>query len=317
MEFKPMDHKPVKPVIIPPYLSPGDTIGIVCPAGYMPQEKAQACINTLQQWGFQVKIGKTLGGSSGNYFSGTDAERLEDLQDMLDDESVKAVLCGRGGYGLGRIVDSIRFKKFRKHPKWIIGYSDVTVLLAHIYSNYRIAGLHSPMAAAFNDGGAENEYVQSIKHALQGDPALYTCNGHEYNKPGAVDAPLVGGNLSLLAHISGTASDFNTKGKILFLEDVGEYLYNIDRMLWHLKRTGKLDKLAGLIIGGFTDIKDTERPFGKPVYDLINELVKDYDYPICFNFPVSHGNENFALKIGVTYRLMVNGHMVQLKESGQ
>ncbi|HEX2683283.1 MAG TPA: LD-carboxypeptidase, partial [Ferruginibacter sp.] len=163
--------------IIPPYLEPGDTIGIVCPAGYMPLERAQTCIDTLKLWGFNVKIGNTLGGSSQNYFSGTDEERLQDLQQMLDDDSIKAVLCGRGGYGMGRIVDDISFKKFKKHPKWIIGYSDVTILLAHIYSEYKIAGLHSPMAGAFNDG-ADSEYILSLRHLLTGGQANYTCAPH-------------------------------------------------------------------------------------------------------------------------------------------
>lgn len=301
-------------ITIPPYLNPGDTIGIVCPAGYMAMEKAQTCIHTLQAWGFKVKIGKTLGSNSPNYFSGTDEERLHDFQQMLDDDSVKAILCGRGGYGAGRIIDDVSFKKFKKNPKWIIGYSDVTVFLSHIYSKYKIAGLHSPMAAAFNDGGANNPYVLSTKHLLTGGTANYSCNVHPYNQTGEAEGALVGGNLSLLVHLSGTASDIKTKGKILFVEDVSEYVYNIDRMFWHLKRTGKLDKLAGLIIGLFTDMKDTERPFGKPVYDVIKEITKEYDYPVCFGFPVSHSDENYALKTGVPHRLVVTNDKVQLKE---
>lgn len=301
-------------MIIPTYLKPGDTIGIVCPAGYMPFEKAQTCIDTLKAWGFNVKTGSTLGGSSDNYFSGTDEERLNDFQQMLDDDEVQAVLCGRGGYGLGRIVERIDFKKFLKHPKWIIGYSDVTVLLSHIWSNYKIAGLHSPMAAAFNEGGAETPYVRSLYQLLTGEEAHYACNTHPYNKTGSAEGRLVGGNLSLLVHLTGTSSEMKTKGKILFLEDVGEYLYNIDRMFWHLKRNGKLEKLAGLIIGGFTDCKDTDRPYGKPAYDIIYELVKEYDYPICFGFPVSHSTENYALKTGVEHRLIVADDEVTLKE---
>jgi muramoyltetrapeptide carboxypeptidase len=301
-------------ITIPPYLNPGDAIGIVCPAGYMAAEKAQTCIDTLRCWGFEVKIGKTLGSNSDNYFSGTDDERLEDLQQMLDDDSIKAVLCGRGGYGAGRIIDRVNFKKFRKHPKWIIGYSDVTVFLSHIYTNYKIAGLHSPMAAAFNNGGANNEYVLSMRHLLTGGAANYSCNVHEYNQPGEAEGTLVGGNLSLLVHLSGTRSDIKTKGRILFVEDVAEYVYSIDRMFWHLKRTGKLDKLAGLVIGHFSDVKDTERPFGKHVYDVIKEVTQEYDYPVCFGFPVSHTDENYALKTGVPHRLIVSNDKVQLKE---
>ena len=301
-------------ITIPPYLNPGDAIGIVCPAGYMAAEKAQTCIDTLRSWGFEVKVGKTLGSNSDNYFSGTDDERLQDLQQMLDDDSIKAVLCGRGGYGAGRIIDSINFKKFKKHPKWIVGYSDVTVFLSHIYANYKIAGLHSPMAAAFNNGGADNEYVLSLKHLLTGGTANYSCNVHEYNQPGKAEGTLVGGNLSLLAHLSGTKSDIKTRGRILFVEDVGEYLYNIDRMFWQLKRTGKLERLAGLVIGHFSDIKDTEPPFGKQVYDVIKEITAEYDYPVCFGFPVSHTDENYALKTGVPHRLIVSNDKVQLKE---
>ncbi len=301
-------------ITIPPYLKPGDTIGIICPAGYMPIEKVQTCINTLQSWGFQTRTGNTPGGDSDNYFSGTDDERLDDLQQMLDDDSIQAVLCARGGYGLGRIIDRINFKKFKKHPKWLIGFSDVTIILSHIYSKYKIAGLHSPMAGAFNNGNPENEYLLSLKNLLTGGKANYDCTPHAYNATGRAEGPLVGGNLSLLVHLSGTSSDIKTKDKILFLEDVGEYLYNIDRMFWHLKRTGKLDKLAGLIIGGFTDIKDTERPFGKPVYDIIHDITKEYDYPVCFGFPVSHDNENYALKTGVPHRLIITNNKVQLKE---
>lgn len=299
---------------IPPYLKPGDTIGIVCPAGYMPLEKAQTCIDTLQQWGYKTKTGKTLGGDSDNYFSGTDDERLRDFQQMLDDDSVHAILCGRGGYGIGRIIERIDFKKFTRQPKWLIGFSDVTVFHAHIYSNYKIATIHSPMAAAFNDGGGESKYVHSLKSVLEGKKIRYHCDNHEFNKRGEAVGELVGGNLALLAHILGTSSDFKTRGRILFLEDVGEYLYNVDRMMYQLKRNGKLKKLAGLIIGGFSDMKDTERPFGEDVYKIIHEVVKDADYPVCFNFPVSHEKENYALKVGVGYKLKVGKNKVDLEE---
>jgi len=299
-------------VKLPPYLDRGDTIGIVCPAGYMAFEKAERCIQILQSWGFKVKIGNTLGGNSTNYFSGTDEERLADFQGMLDDEEVKAILCARGGYGIGRIIDQIRFKKFRKHPKWIIGYSDVTVLHAHIYSNYRISSLHAPMAAAFNDG--ENEYVQSIKLALTGSLARYETRPHHFNKIGKAKGELIGGNLALLAHLSGTSSDFKTKNRILFIEDIGEYLYNIDRMLYQLKRNGKFNKLAGLIIGGFSDGKDTERPFGITTDEIIQDVISDFEFPVAFGFPVSHERENYALKIGVKYTLDIDSETVTLKE---
>jgi muramoyltetrapeptide carboxypeptidase len=299
---------------IPPYLQKGDTIGIVCPAGYMTAEKVQTCINTLQEWGYQVKVGKTVGGESQTYFSGTDEERLNDFQQMLDDDEVKAVLCGRGGYGTGRIIDGIDFKKFSKQPKWIIGYSDITVLHSHIYSNYYISSLHAPMAGAFNNEGYKNEYVTSLKNALEGKKIKYSIPVHEFNKKGEAIGELIGGNLALLAHLVGTDSDIKTRGRILFIEDVGEYSYNVDRMLHQLKRSGKLSKLAGLIIGGFTDMKDTERPFGQTVYEIIRDIIQEYDYPVCFDFPVSHSDKNYALKVGVGYKLKVGKSKVTLEE---
>ena len=298
---------------IPHYLQKGDTIGIVAPAGYMPVEKMQSCIETLDSWGYTVKMGTTTHSLSPNYFSGTDKERLDDLQQMLDDREVRAILCARGGYGVSRIIDQLDFKKFRKHPKWIIGFSDITVLHAHIYSNYKIPTLHAPMAAAFNEGEANNPYLKSLRNALEGFSSHYECPAHEMNRQGKTKGVLVGGNLALLTHLIGTASDITTKNKILFLEDVGEYLYNIDRMMLQMRRNGKLKKLAGLIIGGFTDNKDTERPFGKTVYDIIYDHIKEYDYPVCFNFPVSHDKENYALKVGMNYRLNVGAEGGELE----
>ena len=299
---------------IPPYLKKGDTIGITCPAGYMAAEKAQICITTLQSWGYQVMVGKTLGSASTNYFSGTDEERKNELQTMLDDKSITAILCGRGGYGVGRIIDALDFTKFKKNPKWIIGFSDITVLHSHIYSNLKIATLHAPMAAAFNDGENKNEFIQSLQKTLAGKKANYKCAAHLFNKKGTVIGELVGGNLSLLVHLTGTTSDIDTKNKILFIEDIGEQIYSIDRMLHQLKRSGKLNKLAGLIIGGFTDMKDTDRPFGKTVYEVINDLIVEYNYPVCYNFPVSHSKENYALKVGGKYQLIISNKQVKLTE---
>lgn len=301
-------------ITLPPYLKKGDTIGIVCPAGYMAFEKAKTCIETLGNWGYKVKTGKTMDSSSENYFSGTDEERLKDLQEMLDDDDVKAILFGRGGYGTGRIIDRLRFKQFRKNPKWLIGYSDITILHSHIYSNYYISTLHSPMAAAFNDGGYNNGYVLSLRDALQGKKTSYTTPVNEFNRVGDEEGELVGGNLAILAHLTGTGSDIKTKERILFIEDVGEQLYNIDRMMHQLKRAGKLEKLNGLIFGIFTGVKDTERPFGTPLHEMLWNIVKDYDYPVCFDFPVSHSEKNYALKVGVRHRLKVSGKKVTLEE---
>lgn len=300
---------------IPPYLEKGDTIGITCPAGYMAKEKAQTCINTLQQWGFGVMVGKTLGSSSNNYFSGTDEERLFELQAMLDSDEIDAILCGRGGYGVSRIIDKIDFTRFKKNPKWIIGYSDITVLHCHINRNFNIATLHSPMAAAFNDGVKGNEFIGSLYKAITGKKAKYRSGVYPFNKKGTAEGELVGGNLALLVNMTGTPSEINTKNKILFIEDIAEYIYSTDRMMVQLKRSGKLDNLAGLVIGNFTDTKDTERPFGKTVYQAIHDVIKDYDYPVCFNFPVGHAKENYALKVGVNYQLSVTGKSVSLSEN--
>ncbi len=300
-------------ITIPPYLKKDDTIGILCPAGFMPYEKAQTAINILQEWGYKIKTGSTLGNQF-NYFSGTDEQRLNDLQQMLDDESIKAIFCARGGYGLGRIIDKLSFKKFKKNPKWIIGFSDVTVLHFHLYANYKIASLHAPMAAAFNDDGYKNIYVQSLQRALSGLKGNYQCDQHPFNKNGSTTGRLIGGNLSLMTHLTGTSSDINTKNKILFIEDTCEYIYNIDRMLYQLKRNGKLEKLAGLVVGGFTEMKDTTIPYGQTAEEVIRDIVKEYDYPVCFNFSVSHNMENYALKIGVKYELTVGKKSTTLQE---
>ena len=233
---------------------------------------------------------------------------------MLDDDEVKAVLCARGGYGMGRIIDKIDFKKFKKQPKWIIGYSDITVLHSHLYSNYNISSIHAPMAGAFNDDGYKNEFVLSLKNAVEGKKLKYSCPVHEFNRKGEAIGELVGGNLALLAHLVGTDSDIKTRGRILFIEDIGEYLYNIDRMMHQLKRSGKLAKLAGLIVGGFTESKDTENPFGQTAYEIIRDVIKEYDYPVCFDFPVSHTDRNYALKIGVGYKLKITKSKVSLEE---
>jgi muramoyltetrapeptide carboxypeptidase len=279
----------------------------------MPFQNAETCIATLQQWGFKVKVGKTLGNQV-NYFSGTDEERLADLQSMLDDKTIKAILCGRGGYGLSRIIDSINFESFIQNPKWIIGFSDITILHAHINRQFGIATIHAPMAAAFNDGGFENEYVQSLRQVLIGEEISYPCPAHPLNKTGNAQGELIGGNLTIIAHLIGSDSGYDTNGKILFLEDVGEYLYNIDRLFIQLKRSGLLDNLAALIIGGFTDMKDTVIPYGSDVYSIIHQHLSGYHYPVCFGFPVGHQTNNYALKVGREYQLNITANEVTFSD---
>ncbi|RYZ21958.1 MAG: LD-carboxypeptidase [Chitinophagaceae bacterium] len=299
---------------IPPYLRKGATIGITAPAGFMALEKISACIDALQEWGYLVKLGDTTHHISDSYFSAPDEDRRIDLQRLLDDPSVDAILCARGGYGVSRIIDKLDFKGFRKHPKWIIGFSDITVLHSHLYMQYDIASLHGPMASAFQPDGSGSASLESLREALEGKPSEYSIEAHPLNRTGAARGELVGGNLTLLAHLIGSESELKTKRTILFLEDLGEPIYNIDRMLVQLKRSGKLARLSGLVVGGFTGIKDTERPFGRDAYELIREHVSDYDYPVCYGFPVSHEKENVALKHGLEHELKVEREEVVLRE---
>lgn len=292
----------------PPFLKPGDTIGIVCPAGFMPKEKILNCVSMLKKWGYKVQIGSTVGGKSKNYFSGTDAERLMDLQNMLDDKRINAVIFGRGGYGTTRILDEINFDKFVQHPKWIVGFSDITILHSYIQNSFNISSIHGPMCGAFNHVPKENPFVFSLKDTLEGKPTVYEAAYHPLNNTGKVKAPIVGGNLCLLAHGIGTNAEIETKGKILFIEDIGEQLYNIDRMMLQLKRSGKFAKMKGLVVGGFSDCKDTERTFGKNANEIIFDHIKEFDFPTCFGFPISHELENVAIQLGMKYSLEIDEH---------
>jgi len=290
-------------MIIPPYLQPGDTIAITCPSGYVPAERIIFAKKTLEQWGYKVITGKTVG-TEYFYFSDKDDQRLLDLQTFLDDRDVKAILMGRGGYGLSRIIDHIDFSNFIRHPKWICGFSDITVLHNHIHANAGVATLHSPMCGAFKEDNPEEPFLHSLRSALEGGTAIdYPIPYNAFNRKGNTQGILTGGNLAMLAHLTGSMSQVDTTGKILFIEDIGEYLYNIDRMLLNLKRAGLFDNIAGLVCGGFTDLQDTERPFGQSVYEIIYDKVKEYDYPVCFDFPAGHQDINFTLRLGQIHNL--------------
>lgn len=305
---------------IPPYLKTGDTIGITCPAGAITFEEVQPAIAVMESWGYKVRIGETVGKKDFTY-GGTDVERQNDLQHMLNDRSVQAIMCARGGYGAVRIVDNIDWKEFNKHPKWLIGFSDITVLHSHIHSNCHIATIHSKMTNSFPDDWSRAEPIQvqtidSIRQALAGMHMKYDATPSPINRLGEGNGSLVGGNLKTLETLAGSASDLHTDGKILFVEDTGEYLYSIDRMFWNLKRTSKLKKLKGLIVGGFA-VKpdDPGEEFGKTIEEIVLEKVKEYAYPVCFNFPVGHQRANFALKCGVVHHLKVSENEVSLRES--
>jgi muramoyltetrapeptide carboxypeptidase len=304
---------------IPSYLKKGDTIAITSPAGYITLEEIQPAVNKLKEWGFTVKIGTTIGKRDFT-FGGTDAERLQDFQQLLDDANVKAILCARGGYGFVRIIDELNFKKFTKNPKWIIGFSDITVLHSHLNANFGMASIHSKMCNSFPTDWSKAEPIQietieSIKSCLIGEKMKYTFTPNTNNKTGIAQGELVGGNLKTLESLAGSKSDINTDGKILFVEDTGEYLYSIDRMFWNLKRSGKLNKLAGLIIGGFKVKKDdASDEFGKTVEQIVLDKVTESKYPVCFDFPVGHQKNNFALKCGVMHKLSVHLNECMLTE---
>lgn len=303
----------------PPYLKKGDIIGITAPAGFITQEEIQPAMQVMQNWGYRIVIGDTIGKRDFT-FGGTDEERSNDLQKMLDDPKIKAIMCARGGYGSIRIVDRLNWTKFKIHPKWIIGFSDITVLHNHIHNNLQIASIHSKMTNSFPDNWSAAEAIQietinSIQEALSGKKMKYAMLPNEKNKFGVADGILIGGNLKTIESLSGSASDIKTDGKILFVEDTGEYLYSIDRMFWNLKRTGKLKNLKALIVGGFK-IKpdDPGEEFGKTIEEIVLEKIKSYTYPVCFDFPVGHQRNNFALKCGVRHRLSVKEDEVTLTE---
>ncbi|MBL0330665.1 MAG: LD-carboxypeptidase [Bacteroidetes bacterium] len=287
-------------LIQPPFLKPGDKIAIVASARKITLQELQTAIDTFKRWGLEVVLSKNLFGSD-HQFSGADAERAADLQSALDDDSIKAVISARGGYGTMRIVDQIDFTKFKQHPKWIIGYSDITVLHSHIH-NFGIETLHATMPINFS---VNAEAVETMQKLLFGEKLVYQIEKHPLNKTGVVEAQVVGGNLSLLYALAGSASSIHTKGKILFIEDLDEYLYHLDRMMVSLKRYGKLSDLAGLVVGGMTDMKDNQIPFGKTAEEIILDAVKDYNYPVCFNFPAGHVNRNLGLVLGRRMKLVV------------
>lgn len=286
----------------PEYLKKGDKIAIIAPARKVSKGDMQPAIDILQSWGLEVVL-------SGNLFredcqfSGTDAERATDLQTLLDDSSIKAIISARGGYGTLRIIDKIDFSKFKKHPKWVIGYSDITVLHSHIHT-LGIETIHATMPINFTKN---SEATETLRKALFGEKLVYKTEQHPLNKvtEGIIESEIVGGNLSLLYALSGSVSDIDTKGKILFIEDLDEYLYHIDRMMMNLKRSGKLSHLKALIVGGMTDMKDNAIPFGKTAEEIILESVAEYNYPVCFGFPAGHIDTNFALYLGKKAKLKI------------
>lgn len=284
-------------MITPPYLKQGDSIGIVATARRINREELNPAIKKFTEWGFNVILGKNIYETC-NQYAGTDEQRIIDLQQMLDDETIKAAVIARGGYGTIRIIDKIDFSFFIKHPKWIGGYSDVTALHSHIHQQFGIETLHATMPLNFPPNGNDTLALNTLKAALFGEKISYEISSASFNKCGKAEGILIGGNLSLLYALAGTPSDINTSGKILFIEDLDEYLYHIDRMMLQLKRSGKLKNLAGLVVGGMTEMKDNTVPFGKTAYEIVAEAVSEYNYPVCYNFPAGHIEDNRALIMG-------------------
>lgn len=294
---------------MPEYLKKGDTVGILATARKIDLATLQPGIKLLESWGLKVVIGKTIGKEQ-NQLAGADWQRATDFQEMLDNPNIKAIWAAKGGYGTVRIVDRINFENFKKKPKWVIGFSDVTVLHSHI-NNMNIGTLHAIMAISAKS--ATPEAIETFRKALFGEKLEYHIPNHAFNKPGKATGELVGGNLSVLYSIQGSESAVDMNGKILFLEDLDEYLYHIDRMMMNLKRNGSLKGLKGIIIGGMTSMNDNDIPWGHDSLQIIQDIVKDLNIPVAYNFPAGHIKDNRALILGKNVIFEVNSIETVLK----
>ncbi|MES2651062.1 MAG: LD-carboxypeptidase [Bacteroidota bacterium] len=293
--------------IQPPHLKKGDKIAIVCPAKKLPKP-IDCAIQILQSWGLEVVVGETVTADY-HQFAGSDVLRTSDLQKYLNDPEIKAVIAGRGGYGTIRIIDELDFEAFKAEPKWLIGFSDITILLSHAFAKLNTQSIHAQMPYTFEE--STPEALASLKGILFGEKVNYQYNSNFINKLGKTEGILIGGNLTLLIAVEGSVSEMDFTDKILFIEDVGEHEYSIDRMMRILKRKGKLSKLKGLIVGAFNELGEEKIPFGQTPEELILELVKDYDYPVCFNFPTGHIDDNRAMVVGAKVSLTINEHEVE------
>ncbi len=289
-------------MIYPEPLKSGDLVAVVAIASLVLREVIEPGIEVLENWGLQVQRGLHLYDRYGS-FAGTDAHRLYDLQKALDDPAMRAVFIARGGYGTTRILDRIDLMAFKRDPKWVVGFSDVTAFHAHLFK-HGFVGLHGPMPGYYAKSRAASS-TELLRKVLFGEWPVIKAPARVYNRPGKSSGVVVGGNLAILCHMIGTVTEVETKGKILFIEDVGEHLYAIDRMMVQLKRSGKLADLAGLAVGYFSKIKDTKPSFGKSVEEIVREHVEEYNYPVGFGFPVGHENRNFPVPIGHLSELSV------------
>lgn len=293
----------------PAHLKKGDQIAIVCPAKKLPKSIDKA-IAILQNWGLEVVVGETVTGAY-HQFAGTDELRKHDLQQYLDDPNIKAIIAGRGGYGTLRIIDDLDFTAFLENPKWLIGFSDITVLLSHAFAQLQTQSIHAQMPYTFED--STPEALESLRKSLFGEGVVYDYSSGFEGRNGEAEGVLIGGNLTLLIAVEGSVSEMDYTDKILFIEDVGEHEYAIDRMMRILKRKGKLAKLKGLIVGAFNEVGEESIPFGQSPEEVIWELVKEYEYPVCFNFPSGHIDDNRAMVLGKNVSLRIDHPNVQLK----
>jgi muramoyltetrapeptide carboxypeptidase len=297
-------------MIIPKKIKIGDKIGIIATARKISLEELNPAIEILQSWGLEVVLGNFLF-EEDNQFAGTVEQRTIDLQNMIDDDAIKAILCARGGYGTVQIIDKIDFSKLVKNPKWIIGFSDITVLHSHL-NQLGVATLHATMPINFSKNTPKS--LESLKNSLFGKANSIESPVHKFNRLGKVNAEIIGGNLSILYSLLGSNSDINTDGKILFMEDLDEYLYHIDRMMINMKRNGKFNNLKGMIIGGMSKMNDNNIPFGKTAEEIILDHLKDYNFPICFGFPSGHLDDNRSIRLGVSSVLDINENGVSLSQ---
>jgi len=291
----------------PPFLKTGDTILIIGTARARNKDQVEPAVAILKSWGLNVELGKNLY-KKNHQFAGTDEQRAADLQWAINHKTAKAILIAGGGYGTLRIIDAVNFNALKKNPKWFIGYSDTTIIQARLQT-LKIANIHGTMAFQFVKN---KEATHSIKTLLFGEKISYSFSKNKLNRIGKTEGEIVGGNLSLIYALSGSADDTEPKNKILFIEDLDEQLYHIDRMMLQLKRSGKLKNLKGLIVGGMTDMKDNAIPFGKTAYEIIFDAVKEYNYPVCFDFPAGHIEKNMALYLGKKAKLNVTKTKVEL-----
>jgi muramoyltetrapeptide carboxypeptidase len=299
-------------VITPKNISKGDTIGIVSPAGFIEQPVYENAAKTIRAMGYNVARGRHTTDRH-HQFAGNDTVRASDFQQMLDDENISMILCSRGGYGSVRIIDRLDFSKFIQQPKWIAGYSDITVFHAHLFSVFGIESLHSIMPLNFPASGVASPAVAKLFAVASGQTPAYDANPHPLNRNGKSSGKIIGGNLSVLLSLTGSMSDISTEGCVLFIEEVGEALYHLDRMLQTLKRAGKLSCLAGLVVGGLTEMSDSNTGFGKTAEEIVAEAVADFDFPVCFGFPAGHIPENYPLIMGREVTLNISEHAVKLE----